>query len=153
MENNIFGIIMIELKRFKNIDWVEMFLDEHNIKIDAYFLMTKKEQGYTKLFLDAKNRRKILGYSKDSTGNAVFINDSLMEDLHSLEPLRPTKKYNINSEENELILTTLEDNFIKQIESGEFSDEEILNIILEKIGKSGVESLTQYEKELLNKYS
>ena len=129
MSFNSKNIICIHLTRFCDLEDFRKMLRDNGLSafIEAKVLFNLKQDGYLKLWLDNQTFRTIAWTSSPDKKRVHFSDDytQFLKDLNSLT----------------------------FIEAPENSTSLNLDTILDKIAKSGIESLTTHEKQFLDQCS
>jgi hypothetical protein len=128
MNFNSKNIICIHLTRFQTLEDFRKMLIDNGLSafIEAKVLVNLKHDGYLKLWLDNQTFRTI-AWTQHPDKKRVHFSDDYQQYLKDMNSLT----------------------FI------DTQDQSVLNldVILDKIANSGIESLTSYEKEFLDKCS
>jgi len=122
------NIICIHLTRFYDLEDFRKMLRDNGLSafIEAKVLFNLKQDGYLKLWLDNQTFRTIAWTTSPDKKRIHFSDDyaQFLKDLNSLTFIEMSESTNLN-----------------------------LDQILDKIAKSGIESLTTHEKEFLDQCS
>jgi hypothetical protein len=111
------------LKRFKSVESFQKLLDDNGIQnLDATKLFEHKESGYTKIFFD-KNTLEAVAYVHESSKKEIIFQDDFKEFLKNMKSLS-------SKTDNKIVLD--------------------VDVILEKISKKGIDSLSKKEREFLD---
>jgi len=128
MSFNSKNIICIHLTRFHDLEDFRKMLRDNGLSafIEAKVLFNLKQDGYLKLWLDNQTFRTIAWTTSPDKKRLHFSDDyaQFLKDLNSLTFIEKSESTNLN-----------------------------LDQILDKIAKSGIESLTTHEKEFLDQCS
>ena len=128
MSFNSKNIICIHLTRFYDLEDFRKMLRDNGLSafIEAKVLFNLKQDGYLKLWLDNQTFRTIAWTTSPDKKRIHFSDDyaQFLKDLNSLTFIEKSESTNLN-----------------------------LDQILDKIAKSGIESLTTYEKQFLDQCS
>jgi hypothetical protein len=126
MSFNSKNIICIHLTRFYDLEDFRKMLRDNGLSafIEAKVLFNLKKDGYLKLWLDNQTFRTIAWTTSPDKKRLHFSDDyaQFLKDLNSLTFIEKSESTNLN-----------------------------LDQILDKIAKSGIESLTTNEKQFLDK--
>jgi len=119
------NLLAIHLNKFKTIEDLSKMLEDNDIYIlDAQKILTFKNEGYTKLFIDSETH-KLKAFSHTSLkGDIKLCEDyvSELKNMKSLDVVKEPKDLSIDS-------------------------------ILDKINNTGLNSLNKYEKAFLENNS
>jgi hypothetical protein len=128
MSFNSKNIICIHLTRFYDLEDFRKMLRDNGLSafIEAKVLFNLKKDGYLKLWLDNQTFRTIAWTTSPDKKRLHFSDDyaQFLKDLNSLTFIEKSESTNLN-----------------------------LDQILDKIAKSGIESLTTNEKQFLDQCS
>jgi hypothetical protein len=128
MSFNSKNIICIHLTRFYDLEDFRKMLRDNGLSafIEAKVLFNLKQDGYLKLWLDNQTFRTIAWTTSPDKKRIHFSDDyaQFLKDLNSLTFIEKSESTNLN-----------------------------LDQILDKIAKSGIESLTTHEKQFLDQCS
>jgi len=128
MSFNSKNIICIHLTRFYDLEDFRKMLRDNGLSafIEAKVLFNLKQDGYLKLWLDNQTFRTIAWTTSPDKKRLHFSDDyaQFLKDLNSLTFIEKSESTNLN-----------------------------LDQILDKIAKSGIESLTTHEKQFLDQCS
>jgi len=126
------NLLAIHLNKFKTIEDLSKMLEDNGISIlDAQKILTFKNEGYTKLFIDSETHKLKAFCHISLKGDIKLCEDyvSELKNMKSLDVVKEPKGLSIDS--SMIILET--------------------DAILDKINEYGMESLAQEEKEFLSK--
>lgn len=128
MSFNSKNLICIHLTRFYDLDDFRRMLRDNGLSayIEAKVLLNLKHDGYLKLWLDNQTFRTVAWTSSPDKKRVHFSDDysQFLKDMNSLTFVEPNNSTSLN-----------------------------LDTILDKIAKSGIESLTIHEKQFLDQCS
>lgn len=128
MSFNSKNLICIHLTRFYDLEDFRRMLRDNGLSayIEAKVLLNLKHDGYLKLWLDNQTFRTVAWTSSPDKKRVHFSDDysQFLKDMNSLTFVEPNNSTSLN-----------------------------LDTILDKIAKSGIESLTTHEKQFLDQCS
>ena len=128
MSFNSKNLICIHLTRFYDLEDFRRMLRDNGLSayIEAKVLLNLKHDGYLKLWLDNQTFRTVAWTSSPDKKRVHFSDDysQFLKDMNSLTFVEPNNSTSLN-----------------------------LDTILDKIAKSGIESLTIHEKQFLDQCS
>jgi hypothetical protein len=125
------NMICIHLKRYKNIDDINKLLKENNLLfLSAEKLLKCLNDGYLKLFFDKKNL-DLIAYTHLESKKKIIFTDAFLIYMNNMNSIGLNSKREIKKTDFKNIKLTIDD-------------------ILDKINLSGIESLSELEKGILN---
>jgi hypothetical protein len=120
----------IHLTRYSEFEeYHQLCIDNDLINLDAEYLFKLSEDGYTKVFIDSETH-KIIGLVHHTVKKDIIFNDEFISNLKNLPSLTIKSKQT-------------------NYQSGE-QKRDRLDVILDKISKSGIESLSTNERKFLD---
>lgn len=118
--------VVIDLTQF-NYQNLGRALEAANLSnINVEFLASSKKDGFAKLFID-KETANILAFTTKESRNDIMLTSTFADALQSMACVKIVKKIDISTEK--------------------------FDMILEKISKNGISSLSKKERDYLDTYS
>ena len=132
------NLLAIHLNKFKTIEDLSKMLEDNGISIlDAQKILTFKNEGYTKLFIDSETH-KLKAFCHISLKGDIKLCEDYVSELKNMKSLDVVKE-----PKGILLQTPTETNLpFLSIDS-----------ILDKINNTGLNSLNKYEKAFLENNS
>lgn len=116
------NVLCIHLKRFKNVEDFEILFEDHGLdSFDPEACYNLMLEGYTKVFIDIKTH-KILAYCHQEDKKNINVAYEFIDFLRKMDSITPTR----------------------------YKSELTVDLILDKINKYGINSLTKREQNFLN---
>jgi len=137
------NLICIHLNIFSTFDLIARMCKDNNLEVNPKYLWDFKVSGYHKVWLD-KNSYELIFWTESSNKRLICLNQQYIQYLRDLKSLVHIKTEKPLVQEYETKHPMKSKNEVNQT---------IIDIILDKISSSGLDSLSEREREFLDKYS
>lgn len=137
------NLICIHLNIFSTYELIVRMCKDNNLEVNPKYLWDFKMSGYHKVWLD-KVSYEMIFWTESSNKKLICLNQQYLQYLRDLKSLVHIKNEKTESHQYEPKQPPKSKNEVNQ---------SILDIILDKISSKGLDSLSDRERDFLDKYT